>query len=69
MNDTKRIQAAMRYKGYTLKTLSKPMGITPTTLFNKIHNKSEFTASEILFLCDKLGIRDKNEYFFVHNVN
>lgn len=65
MSNTKKIQAAMVLRGYTLKTLAKELKISITSLFNKIHNKNEFTASEINTMCEKLRIENKDEYFFV----
>lgn len=54
----------MRERGETQASVAAMLGINPTTLNNKLHNKTEFTQSEILKMCDYLGIDSVYEYFF-----
>jgi len=64
MTNTKNLKAQIILNGYRLKDVAKELGITPQGLSAKIHNKSEFRASEIQTLCNILHIEDKDEYFF-----
>ncbi len=52
-------------KGYTQKKVAEMIGITYQSFSEKINNKSPFKVSEIIKLCDVLGIVDKDIYFFV----
>ncbi len=63
---TKLFQGKMREKGYTIKLLSAAIGISGTSLFNKIHNVREFLASEIDSLSKllSLSLAEKEEIFF-----
>lgn len=47
MTDTMRLQGKMREKRFTIKSLAQSIGLSPTALFNKIHNKREFLVSEV----------------------
>lgn len=69
--DTKKFRAAMILNGFVYKTLAKEVGISPATLCNKVNNKgnSEFTASEISLLAEKLKIDNIQEYFLTNNIN
>lgn len=60
----------MRRNGYTLETLSVELGRSRTGLFNKIHNLSEFRASEIATIADlfKLNKAKKDAIFFAPDV-
>lgn len=69
MTNTKKIKAAMVLNGYTFRSLSQEMEMSLSSLFKKVSNKAEFTSSEIVALSEKLGIKDKDEYFFVRDVN
>lgn len=51
--------------------LAKKVGISRAGLHLKIHNNNEFTAREIMILCDELGITrltDKEKIFFANEV-
>lgn len=52
------------YRSY--KAFSKDLGITPTTLRNKLNNKSYFYISEMINACNLLKIQkaDVNRIFF-----
>lgn len=47
MTNTAKLQAKMKEKGFTIKTLAGATGLSVTGLFNKIHNKREFFVSEV----------------------
>ena len=47
MIETNKLQAKMKERGYTIDTLSKAMSLSKNGFCNKLHNKSEFLASEI----------------------
>lgn len=47
MINTLKLQAKMKEKAFTIKTLSKAVDLSVTGLFNKIHNKREFTVTEL----------------------
>lgn len=47
MTNTLKLQAKMKEKAFTIKTLSKTIDLSVTGLFNKIHNKREFTVTEL----------------------
>lgn len=56
----------MREKKVTQEMLALKIGNTPTTLSFKLNNKANFKQSEIVKICDYLGIAGENigTYFF-----
>ena len=50
MTNTEKLQGKMREKGFTLKTLSSRVGLSPTGLFNKI-----LVVEKSYFLTDTLA--------------
>ncbi|MBQ9744498.1 MAG: toxin-antitoxin system, antitoxin component, Xre family protein [Clostridia bacterium] len=68
MTKTDKLQGKMREKGYTIKSLSAQMGLSPTGLFNKIHNKKEFFISEVQVIGDvlKLSNDELQDIFFAN---
>ena len=68
MVNTKALQEEMRKCGFTLDSLAKEICKSRTCLFNKIHNKNEFKASEIhkISRIFKLKKVDINRIFFAH---
>lgn len=70
MTHTKKLQGKMREKGFTIKTLSSKIGLSPTGLFNKIHNKKEFLVSEVQAVGTALCLNDDEvqEIFFANDV-
>ena len=70
MTNTKKLQGKMREHGHTIKSLSDAVGLSPTGLFNKIHNQQEFLVSEVVAICKALciGVEESNEIFFASNV-
>lgn len=59
MTDTQKLQGKMRGKGFTIKSLAIRIGLSSTGLFNKIHNKKEFLASEVQIISHLLDLDDK----------
>ena len=55
----------MAEKGFSQILLAEKLGISYQAFNNKLHNKSEFKASEIQMLCDLLCLENKDAYFFV----
>ena len=70
MTKTEKLQGKMREKGFTLKTLSSRVGLSPTGLFNKIHNRKEFFVSEVQIIGEALALNDDEvqDIFFAKDV-
>lgn len=68
--DTDNFQRLMRRSGFTLETLSDELGLSRTGLFNKIHNKTEFKASEMgrVAVLFKMNKTEKDRIFFAVDV-
>jgi hypothetical protein len=60
----------MRRGGHTFDTLCKVIGRSRTGLFNKVHNKHEFTLKEIALISEelKLSKSDREKIFFASDV-
>ena len=54
--DTQKLQGKMRENGYTINSLAKKLGISNTSLFNKIHNIQEFVVSEMQMIANLLHL-------------
>ena len=54
--DTQKLQGKMREHGYTINSLAKKLGISNTSLFNKIHNIQEFVVSEMQMIANLLHL-------------
>ena len=54
----------MREKGYSQEKLAKAIGISEYTLWNKLHNVSEFNTTEVLTIMKVLEIENPMPYFF-----
>ena len=50
------LRAKIVAKGYTQERLAKEMGISKNTLSKKINGYGSFTVSEVILICDILGI-------------
>lgn len=59
MTNTPKLQAKMKEKGFTITTLASKVGLSPTGLFNKIHNKKEFVVSEVQLVGEALCLNEK----------
>ena len=70
MTQTLKLQAKMREKGFTIKTLASRVGLSATGLFNKIHNKKEFVVSEVQFIAQELCLSEQEiqDIFFAKPV-
>lgn len=65
MVNTKKLQALMTLHDYTYQRLADEMGLSYTTIYNKINkNPSDLKQSEIMKLCELLKIDNVNEIFF-----
>ena len=66
MTATNKLKAQMQLKGYSQTDCAEHLGISYQAFNNKLLNKTEFKASEILALCAFLGIKKSeiNSYFF-----
>ena len=61
MTNTELLRKHIKDSGLKLHFIAEKMGITRAALTNKITNESEFKVSEVLILCDLLGIDDSEE--------
>lgn len=66
MTATKKLKAQMQLKGFSQTTCAEKLGISYQAFNNKLLNKVEFKASEIIALCSLLDIREQEikSYFF-----
>lgn len=66
MTDTVMLKQKIDDSGYKLKYIAAQIGLSYQGFLNKLNNKSEFTAHEILGLCNLLdiGIMEKESIFF-----
>lgn len=70
MTDTVLLREKIEQSGYKLCFVAKELGITYHGLLNKLHNRSEFRASEIKRLQDllKLTNSERDKIFFKSQV-
>lgn len=68
--NTEGFQNLMRRNGFTLESLSEELKLSRTGLFNKIHNKTEFKASEMakISVLFKMNKSEKDKIFFAVDV-
>lgn len=67
MTDTKLLKTKIKENGLKLKYIAGQIGISYYTLYKKINNETEFTASEIESLCCILSIKtlqERQDIFF-----
>lgn len=67
MTDTNLLMELINQKGLKLKAIAKALDLSPYGLSNKIHNRTEFTTSEVDQFCRMLDIHDlalKEKVFF-----
>ena len=60
MTRTDLLQGKMREKGFTIESLAVAVGISRTSMFNKIHNKVEFLISEVQKIATVLVLSDED---------
>lgn len=71
MTNTELLEKVIEESGYKKSYIAKTIGITRYCLTRKIRNENEFKASEIIMLCNLLGINDtmeKERIFFAKKV-
>ena len=61
MTNTTLLIEKIEKSGYKRSFIAKALGLTAYGLANKIHNKTEFKASEINALCELLKIEKPDE--------
>ncbi len=64
MTNTRFLKSKIIIKGYKVAELAGILGISVVSLRNKINNRTPFKVTEITKLCEILGIKDKDSYFF-----
>ena len=71
MTNTNALRKKIAESGLKIKYIAEKMGITYQGLLNKIDNKTEFTASEIVSLCKILNLsnRERDAIFFAKKVD
>lgn len=69
MTNTNKLKGALASAGYTQQSMAKELGISTATFCNKLNNRTEFKASEMFILEEKLNIKDLAEIFYTQTVN
>ena len=71
MTDALELDYAIKKSGLDRQSVAKILGISMMALFNKIHNRSEFKASEIVKLKQALNLSNeqRDRIFFAHFVD
>lgn len=67
MTNTSLLEDYIKKSGYKRSFIARQIGLKSTYGFSrKVSNKSEFTATEIVILCNllKINAKDKNAIFF-----
>ena len=63
MTNTLELEIAIKRAGFTKRKVAKQMNLSEMGLYKKIHNITEFKASEIEFLTNLLDLKDKSIFF------
>ncbi len=63
--NTRLLKGRIVEKGLTDGQVAQAIGVSRQTFSKKVNNLVDFKASEILALCDLLGIEEKDRYIFV----
>lgn len=71
MTDSLELDYAIKKAGLNRPMIAKVLGISMMALFNKIHNRTEFKASEIEALKQALHLSNeqRDKIFFAHSVD
>lgn len=71
MTDALELDYAIKKAGLDRPKVAKILGISLMALFNKIHNRSEFKASEIAKMKQALHLSNeqRDKIFFAHDVD
>ena len=69
MTNTELLQEKLNNSGYKMTFVAKGLGITYQALLNKLNNKCEFTAGEIISLGQLLHLTgaEVNRIFFMYD--
>ena len=63
VTDALELDYAIKKAGLNRPKIAKVLGISMMSLFNKIHNRTEFKASEIAKLVNLLNLKDASIFF------
>ena len=66
--DEAKLREAMRDRGITVLKMCEELGISRKAFWSKCTGKSEFKQSEIVKICELLGMKDGTEIFFPKSV-
>lgn len=71
MTNTDLLKRKIDESGLKMQYIAEQLGISHQALYNKIGNKTQFLASEIMKLSEllKLTKRERDAIFFVESVN
>ena len=66
MTDSEKLKAKIRDSGYRIRLLAEQLGISYQALYNKVDNKTQFLASEIMRFSDLLNLtpEERDDIFF-----
>ena len=62
--DAIKLRQAMKDKGITVVRMCAVLGISRKAFWNKCKGNTEFKQSEIVKICELLGMKDGTEIFF-----
>lgn len=65
MIDTKELEIEIKRSGITKRELAKKLGLSEMGLYKKIHNITEFKASEIATMSKILSLEEKIQEIFL----
>ena len=70
MTNTELLKQKIDESGYKMQFIAEQIGVSYQALYNKIGNKTEFLASEIMKLSELLKLTDeeRNAIFFVEKL-
>ncbi len=68
MTNTVELEVVIKRAGVTKREVAKILGLSEMGLYKKLHNITEFKASEIALLVNELKIDNVGEIFFDNKV-
>lgn len=66
--DATKLREAMQERGISVNRMCDELGISRKAFWSKCTGKSEFKQSEIVKICELLGMKDGTEIFFPESV-
>ncbi len=65
------LKSKIKDSGFKIRFLSDQIGISYQAFYNKLENRTQFLASEIMKLSNllKLSVEERNSIFFAESVN